>query len=132
MLSQRMTKKMEWYFYRWVNQMSDRDLEFEAFFQKKLQEEQQTLKNPSYSTEELRRIYHQEYQFIKKMPGLELKMEPQDLTFDIADYYPPEKWEMPRDGKLLYNDEELLRVLKLITYNIGVKKGFRFYSPVIN
>lgn len=103
--------------------MSDKDFEFEAFFQKKLEEDQENRKNLSFSTEQLRGIYQQEYQFLKKMPGLELKMEPQDLTFDVADYYLPEKWEMPREGKLLYNDEKLLRVLKLIIYNLGVKKA---------
>jgi hypothetical protein len=30
---------------------------------------------------------------------------------------------MPRDGKLLYTDEEIEKMLKLLTFNLGVKKS---------
>lgn len=103
--------------------MTEKDLEFEKYFQSKMQENQNTLANLHYSTEELREIYKQEYNFRKNMPQLDLQMEPQNLTYEVAEYYLPERWEMPHKGKLLYSDEELRNVLKLIVFNVGVKKA---------
>ncbi|ART74839.1 hypothetical protein B4U37_01700 [Sutcliffiella horikoshii] len=54
-------------------------------------------------------------------PELVLKMKPQLLHYDIISKYLPHKWEMPRDGRLLYSDRELLEALKLIIFNSGVK-----------
>ncbi|MGD7052984.1 hypothetical protein [Sutcliffiella horikoshii] len=54
-------------------------------------------------------------------PELVLKMQPQLLHYDITSKYLPQKWEMPRGGRLLYSDRELLEALKLIIFNSGVK-----------
>ncbi|MDE5416053.1 DnaA N-terminal domain-containing protein [Alkalihalobacterium chitinilyticum] len=54
---------------------------------------------------------------------LELKMEPQLVDYDTAQHMLPEKWEMPRNGKLLYDDEEVQQVLKLLVYQLGVEKS---------
>ncbi|HWO76940.1 MAG TPA: hypothetical protein VNM69_13775 [Bacillus sp. (in: firmicutes)] len=54
---------------------------------------------------------------------LELKMESQLLDYNTVQEYLPEKWEMLRTGKLLADDVELQRVLKLIVFNLGVLKS---------
>ncbi|TYS12980.1 hypothetical protein FZC78_22615 [Rossellomorea vietnamensis] len=54
-------------------------------------------------------------------PELELKMESQLLDYDTVYKYLPERWEMPRDGKLLYYDKELQDAVKLLIYHIGVE-----------
>ncbi|WP_033827195.1 hypothetical protein [Bacillus andreraoultii] len=99
------------------------DKEFEAYFQKRLNEDRNLIKNLSISIEELKEIYWQEFEFKEKRPVLKLKMEPQKLNHEIVASYLPEKWEMPREGKLLYSDEELMDVLTLIVYNLGVEKA---------
>jgi hypothetical protein len=50
-------------------------------------------------------------------------MEPQSLDYDIAHYYLPEKWEMVRVGKVLSSDEETQRILRLLIFNLGIKKS---------
>ncbi|WP_391558956.1 hypothetical protein [Robertmurraya sp.] len=97
--------------------------EFEEYFQKKLEEDREMIEELHYTIDELRNIYRQEYEWKKNMPVLDLKLEPQPLDYDTVNYYLPEKWEMPREGKLLYSDEELLNVLKLIIYNLGAQKA---------
>ena len=59
----------------------------------------------------------------KNRDTLSLKMEPQELNYKIVEAYLPEKWEMPRKGKLLYSDEGLLDVFKILVFNLGVKKS---------
>ncbi len=54
-------------------------------------------------------------------PELVLKMESQLLDYDTVCEYLPERWEMPRDGKLLYSDRELQEAIKLIIFNLGVE-----------
>ncbi|MEB1808329.1 MAG: hypothetical protein LPK26_13735 [Bacillaceae bacterium] len=54
---------------------------------------------------------------------LALKWEPQLVDYDTAQRMLPEKWEMPRNGKLLYDDEEVQQVLKLLVYQLGVEKS---------
>ncbi|MET3697122.1 hypothetical protein SAMN05877753_1051 [Bacillus oleivorans] len=68
----------------------------------------------------------------KKIPELELKMEPQLLDYKTVQHYLPEKWEMLRNGKLLSSDQELQKVLKMIVYNLGGTKKFRCDSKRIN
>lgn len=102
--------------------MTEKDWEFEEYFNKKLAEIE-TLKYLPNSVEQLREIYWQEYQAKKNIPVLYLKLEPQPVTYDISNQYLPEKWEMIRPGQLLYDDEELLNVLKLIMFNLGVQKS---------
>ncbi|KKK37010.1 hypothetical protein WQ57_16650 [Mesobacillus campisalis] len=100
------------------------DLEFEKYFQQKLKEEQEVLKNLPYTKQQLQEIYRQTYEYEKTVPHLELKMESQLLDYEIVKYYVPQKWEMPREeGKLLYSDKELQRVLKLLVFNLGIKKS---------
>lgn len=101
----------------------DKDLDFNEFLKKRLKEDEEDLKNLPYSMEEIIQIYQQEYVFIKSIPELELKMESQDINYEIMKYYLPEKWELVRKGKLLYSDEEVLKVLQLLIFNIGVKKS---------
>ncbi|MFI8688534.1 hypothetical protein [Rossellomorea sp. NPDC077527] len=55
------------------------------------------------------------------VPELELRMEPQLLDYDMVSEDLPERWEMPRDGKLLYSDRELQEAMKLLIYNLGVE-----------
>jgi hypothetical protein len=57
------------------------------------------------------------------MEKLTLKLEPQAITYDDMESYFPQKWEMPREGKMLYTDEELQRALVLIMYNLGIQKS---------
>ncbi|MFK9095500.1 hypothetical protein [Bacillus salipaludis] len=90
------------------------DKEFEEYFKKKLEEEQENIKNLPYSLKQLREIYQQEFEIRKKMPVLELKMQPQEITYDLINQYIPDSWEMVRPGKLLYDEDELLSVLKII------------------
>jgi hypothetical protein len=54
-------------------------------------------------------------------PELELKMESQLLDYDTVCKYLPERWEMPRDGKLLYFDRELQEAMKVLIFNLGVE-----------
>ncbi|WP_078429363.1 hypothetical protein [Alkalihalobacterium alkalinitrilicum] len=54
-------------------------------------------------------------------PELELKMESQLLNYDTVCEYLPERWEMPRNGKLLYSDRELQEAIKLLIFNLGVE-----------
>jgi hypothetical protein len=57
------------------------------------------------------------------MEKLTLKLEPQAITYDDMESYLPQKWEMPREGKMLYTDEELQRALMLIMYNLGIHRS---------
>lgn len=59
----------------------------------------------------------------KKDFDIELKMVAQFLDYETFQCYFPERWEMPRHGKLLYSDDELQNALKLIVFNLGVKKS---------
>jgi hypothetical protein len=54
---------------------------------------------------------------------LVLKWEGQLLNYATVQHNLPQTWEMPRKGKLLYSDQELQNVLKLIAYNLGVEKS---------
>lgn len=56
---------------------------------------------------------------------LELRMEPQPITYDEIARYLPEKWEMVRDGKLLYEDEEVASALRLLVFNLGVRSSLK-------
>lgn len=93
---------------------------FEEYFKQKLKDEKG--RNLPYSIDELRKMYREEYEYKKNAPKLEIKMEPQQINFKLANYYLPEKWELV-DGKLLFSEEELLNVLKLIVYNLGVEQA---------
>ncbi|MGG1689435.1 hypothetical protein ABDH65_05215 [Heyndrickxia ginsengihumi] len=99
------------------------DKDFEIYYKKRQKEEHYMNQNLSISEEELKEIYRQEYEFKQNRPELEVKMEPQKLNYEIVASYLPERWEMPREGKLLYSDEELVDVLTLIVYNLGVEKA---------
>lgn len=101
--------------------MSKDELEFEEYFRQILLEEHEILKNLPYTEEQLREIYRQNWEWNRKAPNLELSLEPQQLDYDTTQYYLPEKWEMPRTGRLLYSDEEIQQVLKLLIYNLGVR-----------
>ncbi|WP_216830733.1 hypothetical protein [Alkalihalobacterium elongatum] len=101
----------------------DKDKEFESYFKKKLEEDQEIIASLPYTKDEIKEIYYQDYNDIRNKHSLELKLESQDLDFDTAQSFLPQKWEMPREGKLLYNDDELIAVLQLIIFNIGVKKS---------
>ncbi len=103
--------------------MSNMDLSFEQYFQKKLQEDKELLKDLPYNLEQIKEVYRQEYEFKKSMPELSIQMEGQIVDYDTADYYLPEKWEMPRHGKLLNSDEDLQNVLKLLVFQLGVRKS---------
>ncbi|MGG4201784.1 hypothetical protein [Peribacillus frigoritolerans] len=96
--------------------------DFEEYLKKKLEEDKDIIEQLSYSTDQLREIYRKEYEYKKNSPALELRLEGQEIKSELVEYYLPEKWEMPRQGTLLYDDEKLLNVLKLIIFNIGVKK----------
>lgn len=96
--------------------------DFEEYLKKKLEEDKDIIEQLSYSTDQLREIYRKEYEYKKNTPALELRLEGQEIKSELVEYYLPEKWEMPRQGTLLYDDEKLLNVLKLIIFNIGVKK----------
>ncbi|MEH7252928.1 hypothetical protein V7111_12440 [Neobacillus niacini] len=98
--------------------------EFEEYIKKKLEENKEMIEQLPYSSDQLREIYRQEYEYKKNPPALELNPEGQAINREQVEFYLPEKWEMPREGKLLYDDEELLNALKLIIFNIGVKKTF--------
>ncbi len=98
------------------------DLDFETYFRQKLVEDHEILKNLPYTNEQLQEIYRKSYEYEKSDPVLELKLESQPLDYDTVQYYLPEKWEMPRKGKLLYSDQELQRVLKLLIFNLGIEK----------
>jgi len=106
-----------------VINLFDKNISFEKYFEQKLQEENEVLNNLSYTEEQLREIYYDEYERHMNAPELQLRMESQHVNYDMTDYYLPEKWEMPREGKLLYDDEELQRALKLIVFNLGVQKS---------
>ncbi|MGF6949028.1 hypothetical protein QF028_001533 [Neobacillus sp. B4I6] len=96
--------------------------DFEEYIKKKLEENKEMIGQLPYSSDQLREIYRQEYEYKKNPPALELNPEGQAINREQVEFYLPEKWEMPREGKLLYDDEELLNALKLIIFNIGVKK----------
>lgn len=102
--------------------MSKEDLEFEVYFRQVLQDEKETIQLLQYTEEQLRQIYRDSWEWKLKIPKLELHMESQELDYETVQNFLPEKWEMPREGKLLYDDEELQQVLKLIVFNIGVRK----------
>lgn len=59
----------------------------------------------------------------KNSHPLKLKLEPQFVDYDTAQSMLPEKWGMPRNGKLLYDDAEVQQVLKLLVYQLGVEKS---------
>jgi len=99
--------------------MNEKD--FEEYFEKRLKKEQEKVGNLPMDL--LRDTFQKEYEFKMNRPILTLKMDPQKLNHEIVASYLPEKWEMPREGKLLYSDEELADVLQLIVYNLGVKKA---------
>ncbi|WP_316571348.1 hypothetical protein [Neobacillus sp. YIM B06451] len=103
--------------------MNKKELEFDEYFRQKLLNEQEIVKSLPYTEEQIREIYRQNWEWTKKAPKLELSLESQQLVYDIVQYYLPEKWEMPRTGRLLYSDEELQRVLNLIIFNLGVSKS---------
>jgi len=107
-----------------VNQFQRRLImsDFEEYIKKKLEENKEMIGQLPYSSDQLREIYRQEYEYKKNPPALELNPEGQAINREQVEFYLPEKWEMPREGKLLYDDEELLNALKLIIFNIGVKK----------
>ena len=109
--------------------MSGMDKDFEKYFQAILKEEHEILKTLPYTEEQLREIYYQPYEYEKEAPELQLKMESQPLDHHTVQYYLPEKWEMPRKGKLLYSDRELQRVLKLIIFNLGIEKTLEMIPP---
>ncbi|SMQ80608.1 hypothetical protein SAMN05444673_3940 [Bacillus sp. OV166] len=96
--------------------------DFEEYIKKKLEENKEMIGQLPYSSDQLREIYRQEYEYKKNAPALELNPEGQAINREQVEFYLPEKWEMLREGKLLYDDEELLNALKLIIFNIGVKK----------
>lgn len=96
---------------------------FEDYFQRKLVEDKEELENSSLSLDDLREIYRNDWEYEQNRPHLELKMEGQNLDYETVKYYLPQKWEMPRPGKLLYSDEELQRVLELIVFNLGIKNS---------
>lgn len=98
------------------------DMDFEKYFQQKLKEDHEVLKNLPYTTSQLQEIYRKSYEYEKCIPKLEFKMEPQLLDYETDQYYLPEKWEVLRKGQLLSSDQELQRVLRLIVYNLGVQK----------
>jgi hypothetical protein len=100
--------------------MSNDEKEFAEYFKRKLAEERQTIENLPYTIEQLRNIYRQEFERKKSLPQLELKMEAQALDYNMVQYFLPEKWEM-FDGMLLGNKEELINVLRLLIYNLGVR-----------
>lgn len=97
--------------------MNEKD--FEEYFKMRLKEDQEKISNLPIDV--LRETYKQEYELKMNMPTLTLRMDPQELDYKTVEAYLPEKWEMPRNGKLLYSDDELLNVLKLLIYNLGVK-----------
>lgn len=99
------------------------DPEFRKYFQQKLKEDQEVLKNLPYTKKQLQEIYRTSYENEQRAPELKLKMEPQPICYDTVRYYLPERWEMPRTEKLLNSDEEILRVIKLLVFNLGVKKS---------
>ena len=99
------------------------DSEFEKYFQQKLQDDQEVLENLPYTKEQLKEIYRTSYEYEKGAPELELGMESQPLCYDTLRYFLPERWEMPRAGKLLYSDEEIQRVLRMLIFNLGVEKS---------
>lgn len=103
--------------------MSKDELEFEKYFRQKLIDENEIIKNLPYTEEQIREIYRQDWELERKIPHLELNMEPQQLDYDTVQYFLPEKWEMPRTGRLLYSDEDLKRVLKLILFSLGVRES---------
>ncbi|MCM3671639.1 hypothetical protein M3181_22030 [Mesobacillus maritimus] len=96
---------------------------FEEYFKKKLLTDKEIIKNLPYTIEELREIYRQEFDYKNSAPPLELKLEAQDIDYDTASFYLPEKWEMTRNGRLHADDEELLNVLKLLLYNVGLRRA---------
>ncbi|WP_426454490.1 hypothetical protein ACP26L_17680 [Paenibacillus sp. S-38] len=98
----------------------DNSQEFEEYFRRKLMEEGTLISH--LSEQELRQIYQMEFELQMNAPVLDLKLESQDVQYEMTKYYLPQKWEMLRPGKLLYDDEELLNALKLIIYNVGVQK----------
>jgi hypothetical protein len=103
--------------------MSTDELEFEKYFRQKLIDEHEILKNLPYTEEQIREIYRQSWEWERKVPDLELNMEPQQLDYDTVQYFLPEKWEMPRKGRLLYSDEEIKQVLKLLIFHLGVRES---------
>ncbi|RDU38916.1 hypothetical protein DRW41_05005 [Neobacillus piezotolerans] len=51
-------------------------------------------------------------------------MESHPLDYDTLRHYLLEKWEIAREeGKLLYSEQELQRVLKLLVFNLGIEKA---------
>ncbi|MDQ0254153.1 hypothetical protein J2S74_001526 [Evansella vedderi] len=97
---------------------------FETYYRRRVKEEQEILKGLGYSEGQLREIYKQEYEYKQSRPKLELQLEPQLVNYALVQGYLPEKWEMLRDGKLLGSDDELVDVLNLIIYNLGIRKSF--------
>jgi len=69
----------------------------ESYFKQRIKEID--VNSLPYSEEELRDIYRQEYEQKKKAPQLTLKLDAQSVDYDTADYFLPEKWEIPREGK---------------------------------
>lgn len=57
--------------------MTKKDMEFEQYFQQKLRDEHDLLKNLPYSEKELREIYRQNWEWERRIPHLELSFEPQ-------------------------------------------------------
>lgn len=76
---------------------------FEVFFEMRLKEDQEKIGN--LPIDMLRDIYRQEYEAKVNMLDLILRMDPQELDYKTVEAYLPEKWEMPREGKLLYSDD---------------------------
>ncbi|MEH7239439.1 hypothetical protein [Bacillus sp. JJ1562] len=104
--------------------MNKDEQEFEKYFRRKLHDEHELIKNSDYTEEQLREIFLQEWEWNRNAPELNIKFEPQLLDYETTKYYLPEgAWEMPRKGKLLYSDEELQKVIKLISFNLGARKS---------
>ncbi|WP_216831700.1 hypothetical protein [Alkalihalobacterium elongatum] len=97
--------------------------EFERYFEKKLEEDQEIIASLPYSKDEIKDIYYQDYNNSRNKHSLKLKFEAQDLDYNTAQSYLPQKREMLWEGKLLNNDDELIEVLQLIIFNVRVRKS---------
>lgn len=98
------------------------DKDFDTWFAKKKEEERKLMNQLPYTVEELLAIYRQEFEQRKNKPSLKLKMGLQSVNYEMVRAYLPEKWEMVHEGKLLYDDEELIGLLHLLIYNLGLKQ----------
>ncbi|TVY06913.1 hypothetical protein [Paenibacillus cremeus] len=101
---------------------------FEEYFKRMQIEDRERIEYmmnfSGFTLERVEMTYRWDYEREKNKPVLTLKPEPQPVTWEMRDYYLPEKFEM-RDGRLLSSEKELENLMLLVVYNLGLRQTMK-------